>query len=40
VRWLADPIAAVVLAGASVAIVISVAGLIGCGIVALLTWRR
>lgn len=39
-RSLVDPIAAVVLAVASIGIVISVIGLIGCGIIALLTRRR
>ena len=39
-RFMADTIAAVVLALAMVGIGISVIGLIGCGIAALLTRRR
>jgi hypothetical protein len=39
-RYITDTIAAAVLALAMVGIAISVIGLIGCGIVALLTRRR
>jgi hypothetical protein len=39
-RFIADNIAAVALALAMVCVAIAVVGLIGCGIAALLTWRR
>jgi hypothetical protein len=39
-RYMADTIAAIVLALAMVGVAISVVGLIGCGIAALLTRRR